>query len=551
MKKSRSFKSFYGFSLIELLISLIIISLVAASFVPILSKKLKRNHLSLSNAKQITTECSHTGLETCKLCYKNDTNCLLKICLKTCANNEYAGTNCDCHSCKNDKFTNKCLTCTQETCLICESGYKVQNKSCIQITCPKGQYVSGQGCSNCPNNTIQPNDNSTSSSCSPCSDNEVSNSNKTQCIPVTCSQAQYRSGRSCYNCTGSMSYQDETNHSQTSCKTCGANQLANSSHTGCYSTCVSASSCTGNQALLDGCHCSNCASGTHPNITRTSCDADVIVCTGATYRDASTNTCKNCPSHCTSCTAGNNCSGCESGWHLNSNNTGCDRDIQTLYPSVENCAKINAIYVKKEYNGTGGVDVCVSKYNLGDTNGPTIATSTDKRTVGGSQTDTCSNCCWSGKTASACTDNGKASEIIKNFDYSGCYRTVCTWQAASDGCANYQYKNGNVVANDWRLPKESELAGWASNINNLSKKIGTDGLQFCDHEKTAKRSPVCYGENGKCKGAFDGDCRPRRVWSDSSSIVYALENGDFRKQTSDLKSNTAASVRCVIEKFYE
>src|SRR5699024_1287821 len=44
--------------------------------------------------------------------------------------------------------------------------------------------------------------------------------------------------------------------------------------------------------------------------------------------------------------------------------------------SQADCDPFNALFIPAAYNGSGGKNTCVTKYNVGDTNGPTIASST-------------------------------------------------------------------------------------------------------------------------------------------------------------------------------
>ena len=71
--------------------------------------------------------------------------------------------------------------------------------------------------------------------------------------------------------------------------------------------------------------------------------------------------------------------------------------------SQADCDPFNALFIPAKYNGTGGKNLCVTKYNVGDTNGPTIATGIKVITTGTS--DTClassTNCCWNGNTSNS------------------------------------------------------------------------------------------------------------------------------------------------------
>ena len=158
--------------------------------------------------------------------------------------------------------------------------------------------------------------------------------------------------------------------------------------------------------------------------------------------------------------------------------------------SQSECDKYNAIYLAPQYNAGSGI--CVSRYNVGDSNGPSIASGTSKLSV--NQTCSGRNCCWSGNTSSSCNSN--------NSTYSGCRRTVCTWSAAEAACNSWKI-NGSY---GWRLPTNDELDAWSDNFNSIR------GLRLCD-EHTGNSSPACRGAE-RCPSSAGGSyCWPQLVWS--------------------------------------
>ena len=73
-----------AFSLIELMISLIAISIISASFAPVISKRIKSGAMGIgTGASRVNTSClkwtndggSHPGKGLCSLC--TDTRCLI------------------------------------------------------------------------------------------------------------------------------------------------------------------------------------------------------------------------------------------------------------------------------------------------------------------------------------------------------------------------------------------------------------------------------------------------------------------------------------------
>ena len=208
--------------------------------------------------------------------------------------------------------------------------------------------------------------------------------------------------------------------------------------------------------------------------------------------------------------------------------------------SQADCDPFNALFIPAAYNGSGGKNLCVTKYNVGDTNGPTIASSTTTVTAG---SDPCSanKCCWRGTTSSPCTASGIWSG--HSSSYSGCTRTVCTWAAANASCQSWA-PNG-TSAGDWRLPTQNEMKGWANNIERVSTYLGSDGLQLCDYISPTFGSVRCYYTN-RCSGANNSNCYPDNVWSSPSGYYFYLDIGKFYGPNSG-DARGAFSARCVLE----
>ena len=205
------------------------------------------------------------------------------------------------------------------------------------------------------------------------------------------------------------------------------------------------------------------------------------------------------------------------------------------------CDKYNAMYIPAKYNGTNGTGLCVTKYNVGDKYGPTIASSTTTVTAG-SGSSTFTESCWRGKTAmlNSCTASGSWSG--HSTSYSGCTRTVCTWYAANASCQSWA-PNG-TSAGDWRLPTQNEMKGWANNIEKVSTYLGSDGLQLCE-VSPFYGSIKCSSTNG-CSGAGSGYCYPDHVWSSPSGYYFNLSRGNFDGPRSG-SAYSSHSARCVLE----
>ena len=213
--------------------------------------------------------------------------------------------------------------------------------------------------------------------------------------------------------------------------------------------------------------------------------------------------------------------------------------------SQADCDPFNALFIPAEYNGSGGKNTCVTKYNVGDTYGPTIAISTATVTAGsGALSGSCNanECCWRGTTSNNCTTSGSWSGHLSI--YSGCTRTVCTWYAANTSCQSWA-PNG-TSAGDWRLPTQNEMKGWANNIERVSAYYGSDGLQLCGSGSSSYGSVECTYTN-RCGGTGNGVCYPGSVWSSPSGYGFYLGSGSFYGPYS-YNAHGAFSARCVLEK---
>ena len=211
----------------------------------------------------------------------------------------------------------------------------------------------------------------------------------------------------------------------------------------------------------------------------------------------------------------------------------------------------NLLFLTAEQNG--GKRACVTKANVGDTyaNGPKINPTAGVTVVNagqtcGSSSDDSSKCCWLGNNIGTTTEYCNASGN-SDSTYSGCKRTVCTWEAAKSACANWEPDNSATLGK-WRLPTQSELSAWSSNISTVQRNRGKNGLELCDYS-SGYGSVQCYLTSA-CPGSYDGGCGPYLVWSSdengSSNAYYRyLFSGRFVSDN-NYKTN-AFSARCLID----
>lgn len=129
-KKSLNLKK-VAFSLIELMISLIVVSLVAAAFTPVITKKLKTSSIfgSSGGGNSVSANCQGKFDSDCKLCTKD----LCVMCKKTCE----SGFMLEADSCKCNQIItiNNCKVYSDyKTCETCEDGYFLVNNQCYKRT---------------------------------------------------------------------------------------------------------------------------------------------------------------------------------------------------------------------------------------------------------------------------------------------------------------------------------------------------------------------------------------------------------------------------------
>ena len=175
--------------------------------------------------------------------------------------------------------------------------------------------------------------------------------------------------------------------------------------------------------------------------------------------------------------------------------------------SQADCDPFNALFIPAKYNGSGGKNLCVTKYNVGDTYGPEIPNNVKIVSTG---TYCYTNCCWQGITSNNCTDTGNSDSI-----YSGCNRTVCTRSAAKTACS--KWAPSGTRAGSWRLPTKNEINGWNSKLSTLSINRGRQGLQLCDG--TSSSGSVRCSSTANCKGARSSTCFSRYIWTSSTDVV--------------------------------
>ena len=286
-----------AFSLIELMISLVVISSITAAFAPVISKKLSSSQTSVSSRLgSMSINCTDKFGADCTLC--NKTKCI--ACFKSCASNTYRDTaTCTCINCSS--ISANCIMCDKGKCTQCNVGYKLVDGKCEQCPagyscngiseticnagtysaagagsctpCPAGQYQDSKGKSSCKACNAGKYSTGGASSCTPCEAGTSSAAGAGRCTP--CSAGKYSAGGAS-SCTPCPAGKYQPNAGQDSCILCPIGQY---------------------QASTGKTSCTSCGTGK------------------TTYNTGSTSlsNCVSCPLNCTNCIA-SACTACESGY---------------------------------------------------------------------------------------------------------------------------------------------------------------------------------------------------------------------------------------------
>lgn len=159
----------------------------------------------------------NTSTGTCIECsqgsFKTGTNTATSC--QLCPSGTYAATSgaTSCSSCTDTNSTSCNPINGQSTG--CKTGYSLNNGVCEKIACPAGQYLdtATYSCKGCPENTYQPNNNSTATSCTSCGTSTLTSCASAYCNPKT---GTFTCGRlltckapengTCTSCNGTICY---------------------------------------------------------------------------------------------------------------------------------------------------------------------------------------------------------------------------------------------------------------------------------------------------------------------------------------------------------
>ena len=559
-----------AFSLVEILVALIIVSLITAALAPVITKKLSSAGITIgaggTSEIEFQMDCSAFS-EDCALCFEE--KCTL--CTKNCADNEFTSTpDCTCKLCNGEDGFKDCDQCTSKKCKKCLSGYGLNpDNTCKECeigyysdgthackASPVGTYVDLKKQSNyknCPIGTYQ--DKTAQSSC------------------ITCPSGTYQNEEGKSSCkTCEIDYMCTGGNNRVQCATNKGANAGSSSCSNCPNYCADCQvpgtclKCNAGYYLLNG-GCNSCPSGysCDGTTTQTKCSAGYYAagsassctkCGAGTYSAAGAGSCQNCSigymssagassctkcgagtynssagsSSCTTCPAGYSCSGgsnitqCAAGTYSAGSSSSCSNCLSSNCASCNSttgaCTSCNSGYTLNASNvceidnpcGDSAVLVTLSNRRMCITKfnagdaGFSIPADVKTTYVNGTSIDA--------EAHPVCFMGATSGTACDAADarYSGCNRTVCNFHGATLFCNKLTYANRT-----WQIPS---YADWNQIIQeNPSYLVGkaTNSLLLCNYGAEGINSRCDIGT--KCKNAALNDlnggrygCIPHLVW---------------------------------------
>lgn len=263
---------------------------------------------------------------------------------------------------------------------------------------------------------------------------------------------------------------------------------------------------------------------TYSGETCTACKDDYYLKNDECKKHTDVSNCK------TYTSAEDKCETCKDGYYLSSNQCKARTTVAncaTYSATEDKCESCSSGYklsnntCVSEFDCSGQYfmkigSLCVTKYNMGDSDDTTIPTNAEVTVTDSTVTRSSSKQCWQGSTSNTCDS--------KNGNYSGCSRTVCTWYAANAICENYK-----MGGKTWRLPSTTEAT---SEWLNYTINKGNDGLMLCDTMYSPSMVTRCGVVSKRCKGARDNRCIPGALWYketyNGKPFDYAIYQGGWQ-----------------------
>ena len=162
-------KKKFAFSLVELMISLIVISIVTAAFAPIVTKKLKTSDMSIGAASSdyiFDESVCNKSVSNCSVCVKDEcVRCKIGYYLdnnecKSCINNcEMCTNSSSCQKCESGYFVDdtKCSKCpdtceqcsSAAVCTVCKKDYDLKDGKCTEACSQRCEFCDRGACKKC------------------------------------------------------------------------------------------------------------------------------------------------------------------------------------------------------------------------------------------------------------------------------------------------------------------------------------------------------------------------------------------------------------------
>ena len=493
-----------GFSLVEMMVSFVIICVIATALTPIITKKMKSATVSIDTEGDFITNCTDKFSSSCTLCTTN--KCVM--CNKECPSDQTLDYDyCTCSSCITS-FGANCLECSETSCTRCKNEYFTNNGTCE--ICPVGYYCDGINKTICPEG--QYNEETGQTTCLDCPiGHYCTNGEKKACEAGTYSTGKASECTTCpvghkciggsdkTKCTGAE-YQSATG--QSACQLCAAGNYVIDARVICTS-CTTGNKCTG-----DG--------------TQTLCS------TGAEYQNESgKSTCKTCDAgyyvssdrkSCNTCTIGNKCTG-------NGVQTACNNASGTAGNQYQ------------DQEGQSTCKTCTTGIVGG--NGATCHACTDGTYLSSGNCVTCPGgyyCnngtpkqCWANSSPNA---NSGATNCVCNAGYYLSETKTCsTCSSKTEHCATCNVTDGTCLSceDGYTLSDENECKLACKDYATI---IETNGTKLCmttynigDASSLTIPSTinnVDVGSGGFCESTEESCC-----WSGTTAEECDDGNSDY------------------------
>ncbi len=215
-QKKNFIKYIKAFSLIEVMLSLIILSIVTAAVVPVITKKITGKSIKIeaeenNEESEYTTDCQDLIIDgekvgpNCTICTKGE-DAVCKQCPIECDEGMLVNiaackcVECKAENCEECQTENKCFKC-----MISESGVYYSNNGNCEI-CPLGHYCDGIEAIPCPKGSYS-NDALGSQACTACPKDTYFNPEQEEgatsdevCLPCPGNQYADQGSLSCTEC---------------------------------------------------------------------------------------------------------------------------------------------------------------------------------------------------------------------------------------------------------------------------------------------------------------------------------------------------------------